>query len=129
MRLATRAARDDVAQKRIVTAIEVLTERFDLDAELMQGRMRRSDAATRAMLQREQIADLLEAVIEATEPDQESGDQGSGIGDLVDLKPEIVDALIEAGYDSPDAIRRATLSNLMKVPGIGKKTAQKLVGE
>ena len=38
----------------------------------------------------------------------------------------LAEALVEAGFASPGAIRRATIAELMTVPGVGRATARKL---
>lgn len=160
MRLATRAARDHSAQSRILAAAEILADRFDLDLELPNRiQVQRGDPATRAMLEREAIADLLEAILEASEvieePDldpeddeppaeeeEPKGEMPSGEGgapkakpadaqlpatELLDLKPEVVEALVAAGYTSPETLRSASIKELMQVPGVGKRTAEKIL--
>ena len=39
---------------------------------------------------------------------------------------ELAEALVKAGFASPGAIRRATIADLVTVPGVGKATANKL---
>ncbi len=46
---------------------------------------------------------------------------------LPDLKPEVVEALMAAGYTSPEALRSASIKDLMQVPGVGKRTAEKIL--
>jgi hypothetical protein len=47
---------------------------------------------------------------------------------LPDLKPELVEALVSAGYTSPEAMRSASIKDLMQIPGVGKRTAEKILG-
>jgi hypothetical protein len=46
---------------------------------------------------------------------------------LPDLKPAVVEALVSAGYTSPEALRSASIKDLMQVPGVGKRTAEKIL--
>lgn len=46
---------------------------------------------------------------------------------LPDLKPEVVEGLVAAGYTSPEALRSASIKDLMQVPGVGKRTAEKIL--
>jgi len=70
-----RGARDQVAQDRIVQAAKVLAARFgchEQSAALVT--VQAHDPLVRAMLQRERVADLLEALVTATEPNAKTGD-------------------------------------------------------
>ncbi len=72
MNLAIRAARDEVAQQRLLTAATELAGRFEnaglpvLVARLQSAQAR--DPDIRAMQQRENLADILEALVAATAP-------------------------------------------------------------
>lgn len=69
MRTSILAARDETAQKRITAAAGTLADRFDLaECVTRLAAAQSRDAAVEAMQQREVIADLLEALITATEP-------------------------------------------------------------
>jgi hypothetical protein len=66
-----RAAREQVAQERLLAAAETLAGRFDLQAQheaLAAARTGIRDPLVAGLFQREAIADLLEALLTATEP-------------------------------------------------------------
>jgi len=67
MQLAAMAARDHTAQQRIVVAAEELAKRFRIDAGIRVRSAKARDPRVQAMLQREAIADFLEALV-ATKP-------------------------------------------------------------
>lgn len=123
MRIATRAARDHKAQARIVMAAETLAERFGLDMSLVEGlRVQRGDPATRAMLQREAVADLLESVVNLTEPELHMDIDAE---ELL-LPPEVVELLVSKGYTSRASLREASVEELQRLRGIGEKTARRI---
>jgi DNA uptake protein ComE-like DNA-binding protein len=133
MRLATLAARNDAAQKRIVVAAEQLAVRFGLGEEvLIPLQVQRGDPQTRAMLQREAVATLLEGLVVMSEgegpgPGTIGGESVLEGEDLqLILKPETVEALHARGYDTPEKIREASVAELTKIPGVGKKTAEQI---
>jgi len=68
MRLSNLAARDAAAQKRIVAAAEVVAHRLGIDVDVEARIGRRGDQRVRAMKQREELADLLEAAAERLQP-------------------------------------------------------------
>lgn len=60
--------RDGIAQQRILAAAAGLAERLGMPPRLMENlQVQRGDPATRAMQEREAVADLLEAVVERVE--------------------------------------------------------------
>ncbi len=63
------AERNEAALNRLVSASAILAERFNLDekAEAVAS-VRERDYQVQALFQREAIADLLEAIVAATEP-------------------------------------------------------------
>lgn len=66
MQKAALAARDQVAQERIVKAAQALAEKFGLSEHLMSGlRIQERDRLVKAMKEREAVADLLEALAQA----------------------------------------------------------------
>jgi hypothetical protein len=73
MRTGLLAARAAEAQARVMAAAQVLAQRFALEAPAaVQGPVRDRDADHRAMVEREAIADLLEALVAATEAESKS---------------------------------------------------------
>ncbi|MDP8261322.1 MAG: transcription termination factor NusA [Candidatus Kappaea frigidicola] len=51
----------------------------------------------------------------------------SGVSQLEGVGKKTAEALLEAGYDTLDKIAEVSLSDLVKVPGIGVKTAEKII--
>jgi len=63
MKLSAMAARDAIAQKRLLAAAEALAGRMGLAAELVAAlAVRARDRRVAAVLQREAVADLLEGI-------------------------------------------------------------------
>ena len=65
------AKRDAIAQQRLLTAVTVLSERFGLGEQSLA--VQAKEPAIKAMLQREKLADVLEALVIATEPKPKAG--------------------------------------------------------
>lgn len=121
MRTSIRAARDHTAQSRILAAAKLLAGRFGLNLGergiFQRLQVQRGDVATRAMQEREAIADMLEELVAATEPAAEV---------WPDLKEDVIEALVVAGY-TPESLRTAVVDDLVKVEGIGKRLAVKIL--
>lgn len=66
MNLSAYAKRDADAQKRILEAVGILSRRFGLGEHALT--VQAKEPAVKAMLQREQIAAVLEDLVTATEP-------------------------------------------------------------
>jgi len=68
-----------------------------------------------------------------TEPDEiekeENGKLIIDINELNSVTSRFEQGLREAGYNSVKALRKATIEDLTKIKGIGKKTAEKLLAE
>ena len=47
---------------------------------------------------------------------------------VLDISEDLAQALFDAGYKGPKAVKQAKRSDLEKIPGVGKATAQKLKG-
>lgn len=65
------ARRDADAQRRMLAAVAVLSERFGLGEQSLS--VQAKEPLVRAMIQREKLADMLEALIAATEPKSKPG--------------------------------------------------------
>lgn len=100
MHQAQLAKKDMDAQKRIITAAELLAERFGLKTVV---RARQTQKAPRlvAMHQRQEIADLLEELVAETE-------YSEVVGEPIEGAPLI------------------SLEELAEVPGVGKATVDKV---
>lgn len=66
MDVSSYAQRNAVAQNRLLAAVAVLSERFGLSEQSLD--VQAKDPVIRAMIQRERIADMLDALVIATEP-------------------------------------------------------------
>lgn len=65
------AKRDADAQRRLLAAVAVLSERFGLSEQSLS--VQAKEPLVRAMIQREKLADLLDALVIATEPKPKKG--------------------------------------------------------
>ncbi len=68
MQLGILAARDQVAQEKIIAAANTLAQRFGLDMTVNPRRINGRDPRIGAMEQREEVAALLEALVGKTTP-------------------------------------------------------------
>jgi N utilization substance protein A len=59
--------------------------------------------------------------------DREGKEAGTPLGELKGLGKKVLTALTDAGYKNLGDLRKATVDDLVKLPGIGDKTAQKIV--
>jgi DNA uptake protein ComE-like DNA-binding protein len=99
VKLAALAAREEVAVKRIVAAMQKLGEQFGLDVSPLEAVQAR-DPRIRAMKQKEVVADLLEQLVDA------------GFG------PVTAEISESGGH--------FTLADLEGVPGVGPATLRKI---
>lgn len=65
------AKRDADAQRRLLTAVTKLSERFNMGEQSLA--VQAKDPLVKAMVQREKLADVLEALVVATEPKPKPG--------------------------------------------------------
>ena len=65
------AKRDADAQKRLLAAVAVLSERFGLGEQSLS--VQAKEPLVKAMIQREKLADVLDALVIATEPKPKKG--------------------------------------------------------
>lgn len=65
------AKRDADAQRRLLAAVTVLSERFGLGEQSLS--VQAKEPLVRAMIQREKLADVLDALVIATEPKPKKG--------------------------------------------------------
>jgi len=59
--------------------------------------------------------------------EQPPAPEGASIDDLEGIGQKTRAALIKAGFDTVEKIKNATMENLVKIDGIGKKTAEKMI--
>lgn len=116
MKESARAARDEIAHNRCVAAMKALVGEDDPKVrELEDLRMRRLPPAVGSMMEREIMADILEALVAAHAPVPAAG-----------LDEDVTRLLADAGYDSPQAIREASDEDLLAIKGIGKAKLQEI---
>jgi hypothetical protein len=111
---AIRAAREQVAQERLLAAAEILAGRFDLQAQheaLAAARRGIRDPLVAGLFQREAIADLLEALLAATEPTAEVPAPDERLADLTAAE-------VGVRIDTMDA---ATLDRLAALEAAGRQ--------
>ncbi|MDD5556842.1 MAG: transcription termination factor NusA [bacterium] len=63
----------------------------------------------------------------ASDREREEREAGVPVSDLPGLGRKVVAALAKAGYGALGDLRRATVGDLVKLPGIGDRTAEKIV--
>ncbi len=63
----------------------------------------------------------------ASDKDREQKESRIPVAQLEGLGAKVIDSLIESGYKTLGSIRKATVADLTKIPGIGEKTAEKIV--
>jgi hypothetical protein len=98
MKLSAMAARDDAAQKRMVTAAETIAERFGVQLPAGVAGHHKGTPAEVAMKQRESIAEFLEGLAEAQ----------------------------VAGKPLADVIRDTRDEDVLALPGVGQATLKAL---
>jgi hypothetical protein len=76
MEISILAARDAIAQARIIAAAEALAKRYDLAQNVVAVPGNVRDPKVRAMQQREQLADLLEAVVAVAPKRRKAASEG-----------------------------------------------------
>jgi N utilization substance protein A len=78
----------------------------------------------------------VEAQFEGLEAAQSAGTDGESAADTGEAPPpytlagvgeKIVRKLVEAGFDSTEAVANASVEQLSAVPGVGEKTAEKIL--
>jgi hypothetical protein len=111
---AIRAAREQVAQERLLAAAETLAGRFDLQAQheaLAAARIGIRDPLVAGLFQRESIADLLDALLAATEPTAALPPADERLADLTAAE-------VGVRIDTMDA---ATLDRLAELEAAGRQ--------
>jgi len=57
----------------------------------------------------------------------ETKSEGRALEDIDGVTPSVIDGLKEAGFDTVEKLSKATLDDLTKIKGIGKKTAERIM--
>ena len=65
--------------------------------------------------------------VEAEVKTEAKVEAGVGITEIEGVGPKTAKALVAAGYDTVDKIKGLTVEDLVKVDGIGEKTAEKII--
>jgi DNA-directed RNA polymerase alpha subunit len=113
-REAALAARDEVARKRTLAAFEALVDE-DLLVRLKGAGQPARDARYAQTAQNEVIADIAEHLAEKYASVPAGG-----------LDKDVTELLAEAGYDGPEAIRKAPDEELLAIKGIGSAKLQEI---
>jgi N utilization substance protein A len=108
--------------------IDILSE-SEYDQERQKEREQEIEAAiveeTRKMAEEHESARNMEAEVSGTP--SEDALPGSELTKLEGVGPKTAEQLIEAGYDTVEKIAAMSDEDILAVPGIGEKTAQKIL--
>lgn len=125
---AIRAAREQVAQERLLAAAEQLAGRFGLHAQheaLTAARQGVRDPLVAGLFQREAIADLLEALLAATEPTAEVPSPDERLADLTAAEIGLrIDTMDAATLDRLEALETAGRQRKTVLAAIDARRAQ-----
>jgi hypothetical protein len=125
-----RAVRDAAAQERLLAAADVLAGRFDLAAQHEALVAARTGPAARdpllaALFQREAIADLLDALLAATEPIAEVPAPDERLADLTAAEVGVrIDTMDAATLDRLAALEAAGQQRKTVLAAIDKRRKQ-----
>jgi len=108
--------------------IDILSE-SEYDQERQKEREQEIEAAiveeTRKMAEETSAAEILEA--DAAAGAKEPSPAGSALNDIEGVGQKTAEALKEAGYDTVEKIAAMSDEDILAVPGIGAKNAQKIL--
>lgn len=125
---AIRAAREQVAQERLLAAAETLAGRFGLQAQhaaLAAVRTGVRDPLVAGLFQREAIADLLDALIAATEPTAAVPSADERLADLTAAEVGVrIDTMDAATLDRLAALEAAGQQRKTVLTAIDRRRKQ-----
>lgn len=125
---AIRAAREQVAQERLLAAAETLAGRFNLQAQheaLAAARTGIRDPLVAGLFQREAIADLLEALLNVTEPTAAVPPPDERLADLTAAEVGVrIDTMDAATLDRLAALEAADQQRKTVFAAIDKRRKQ-----
>jgi hypothetical protein len=125
---AIRAAREQVAQERLLAAAETIAGRFDLQAQheaLAAARRGIRDPLVAGLFQREAIADLLEALLAATEPTAAVPSADERLADLTAAEVGVrIDTMDAATLDRLAALEMAGQQRKTVLAAIDRRRQQ-----
>jgi N utilization substance protein A len=103
--------------------IDILSE-----SEYEQERQKERDQEIEAAIAEEtrKMAEETEAA-ESMEAEAAQAEAGAGLTSLEGVGPKTAEQLIEAGYDTIEKVAAMSDEEILAVPGIGEKTAQKIL--
>jgi len=108
--------------------IDILSE-SEYDQERQKEREQEIEAAiveeTRKMAEETEAAEDMEAQIAGEEPG--GADGGTGLTGIEGVGPKTAEQLKQAGYDTVEKIAAMSDEEILAVPGIGEKTAQRIL--
>jgi len=108
--------------------IDILSE-SEYDQERQKEREQEIEAAiveeTRKMAEETEAAEDMEAQAAGEEPG--GADGGPGLAGIEGVGPKTAEQLKQAGYDTVEKIAAMSDEEILAVPGIGEKTAQKIL--
>jgi N utilization substance protein A len=110
--------------------IDILSE-SEYDQERQKEREQEIEAAiveeTRKMAEETVAAETLEAEAHAAEAAESDAPEGTDLMSIEGVGPKTAEQLKQAGYDTIEKIAAMSDEEILAVPGIGEKTAQKIL--
>lgn len=124
------AARTTLAHRRILAAVEQLADDPAQVEALKGSQLPSRDPAYQAVVQLESIVGVLEGLVadEAAPTEEVARLSPTPSPVVLPLDEPTVMLLVNAGFDTPEALREATDDELLAIKGIGRKTLKEIRG-